>query len=76
MDWKDYEEIASALKKLYPDRSPRWMANSELIKKIKALPGFSGKKNGWHEDDLSAITGKWAIYRGEYEYGDPREYCP
>jgi FeS assembly protein IscX len=76
MDWKDYEEIASALNRLYPDKSPG-MPDSELIEKVIALPGFSGEKQLPGKTYLSFIKYRWiSIKSGSYEYGDPRENCP
>ena len=63
MDWDDYIEIAEALHKLYPKRSPVVMSDSELIEKVIALPGFTGEKQPPNDRYTTFIANKWIMIK-------------
>jgi len=63
LDWKDYQKIAEELNKLYPDRSPVVMSDSELIEKVTALPDFDGEKQPPSDMYLSFIANKWILIK-------------
>ncbi|MCL2186335.1 MAG: Fe-S cluster assembly protein IscX [Treponema sp.] len=63
LEWADYIEIAQALNKLYPNRSPVAMSDSELIKLVTALPDFDGEAQPPRDIYLSFIANKWILVR-------------
>jgi len=59
LTWKDYEEIAWALKDRYPDQDPLRLSFPKLHKMIIELPEFGDAADASNEAALEAIQMAW-----------------
>jgi len=59
LTWKDYDEIAWALKDKYPDQDPLRLSFPKLHKMVTDLPDFADNPESSNEALLEAIQMAW-----------------